>query len=73
MTTARLTGIVKFFNAEKGYGFVKNDAGGGDAFLHVHDVHGEFEPNKNDRVSYLMGTDKNGRPKAVDVVIEDGK
>jgi cold shock protein len=74
MTTAattRLTGTVKFFNPDNGYGFVKNDAGGTDAFLHIHDVHGEFEPNKDDRVSYLMGADRNGRPKAVDVRIED--
>ncbi len=33
------TGTVKWFNAEKGYGFIRNDESGDDLFVHFSSIH----------------------------------
>ena len=60
-------GTVKFFNYDKGYGFISDDAGGPDAFVHVTAVEAAGLPglNKDQRVSYELDADANGRKTAV--------
>lgn len=38
---ARLTGTVKWFNAEKGFGFINRDNGGADVFVHFRAIKSE--------------------------------
>lgn len=58
------TGVVKFFNGDKGFGFIKPDEGGEDIFFHVTKVKGEV--NQDDEVSYEIGQGKKG-PMAINV------
>jgi cold shock protein len=64
-------GTVKFFNAEKGYGFIKPDDGGRDIFVHVTAVERAGLPtlNEGQRIAFEIEPDKKGKgPKAVDLV-----
>jgi cold shock protein len=60
-------GTVKFFNTDKGYGFISPDTGEGDAFVHISAVQAAGMPtlDQNQRVSYELETGRNGRVSAV--------
>jgi cold shock protein len=65
-------GTVKFFNTDKGYGFIKPDDGGRDIFVHVTAVEqaGLGSLNEGQRVSFDVEPDKKGKgPKAVNLHI----
>ena len=49
-----MTGTVKWFNAEKGYGFISNDEGGYDVFVHFSAIQGTGyrSLNEGQKVSY---------------------
>lgn len=64
-------GTVKFFNTEKGYGFIKPDDGGPDIFVHVTAVEraGFNGLKEGQRLNFEIEPDKKGKgPKAVDLV-----
>jgi cold shock protein len=64
-----ITGTVKFFNADKGYGFIEPEGGGGDAFVHISAVEraGMRTLDKDQRVTYELETDKRGKTSAVNL------
>ena len=64
-----ITGTVKFFNADKGYGFIENEDGSGDAFVHITAVQnaGMTTLDKDQRVQFELETGKNGKTSAVNL------
>ena len=62
-------GTVKFFDASKGYGFITNEAGGNDAFVHVTAVEaaGMHTLEKEQRISYELENDRRGKTSAVNL------
>lgn len=62
-------GTVKFFDMSKGYGFITNEAGGNDAFVHISAVEsaGMNSLEKEQRVSYELENDKRGKTSAVNL------
>jgi CspA family cold shock protein len=65
-----ITGTVKFFNNEKGYGFIQPDDGSRDVFVHVSAVtrSGLGTLSEGQRVSFEIEDDKRGKgPKAVNL------
>jgi len=61
------TGTAKFFNQEKGFGFIQPDNGGDDVFVHISGLQssGLQTLTKDQRVEYEVVQDfKNGKLKA---------
>ncbi|MEM9436866.1 MAG: cold-shock protein [Pseudomonadota bacterium] len=61
-----LTGTVKWFNPDKGYGFIAPDAGGKDVFVHIKAVErsGLTGLADNQKVSYELESGRDGRESA---------
>jgi CspA family cold shock protein len=54
------TGTVKWFNAQKGFGFIQPDDGGKDAFVHISAVEraGLGTLNEGQKVEFELVTDR---------------
>ncbi|GHF04262.1 MULTISPECIES: cold-shock protein [Amycolatopsis] len=61
-------GTVKWFNSEKGFGFITPDEGGGDVFVHYSEIQGRgFRTlEENQRVEFEIGQGQKG-PQATGV------
>ena len=65
------TGTVKWFNKDKGYGFIAPDEGGQDAFVHITALQssGLDGLNDNQKVSYDLEPGRNGKESAVNITL----
>ena len=62
------TGTVKWFNSQKGYGFIQPDAGGPDVFVHISAVEraGLRSLNEGQKITYEIVSEK-GRNSAANL------
>ncbi|MEL6610326.1 MAG: cold-shock protein [Pseudomonadota bacterium] len=60
------TGTVKWFNTEKGYGFIAPEEGGKDVFVHIRAVQASGLDGlaDNQKVNYELQTGRDGRESA---------
>jgi CspA family cold shock protein len=64
------TGTVKWFNPDKGYGFIQPDDGGKDVFVHISAVQqsGLRNLQEGQKISYELIADKRtGKPSAANL------
>ena len=62
-------GTVKWFNANKGYGFIEPEGGSKDVFVHISavEVAGMNTLNDGAKISFDFETGKNGKEAAVNI------
>jgi len=63
------SGTVKWFNGQKGYGFIQPDEGGNDVFVHISAVEraGLQALREGQKLSYEMERGRNGKFAAVNL------
>ena len=65
-------GTVKWFNPQKGFGFIQPENGGADAFVHISAVEqaGLSTLNDGQKVSYDLEAGRQGKTSAVNLKID---
>ena len=66
-------GTVKWFNAQKGYGFIQPEDGSNDVFVHISAVEraGLSSLHENQKISYELERGQQGKTSAVNLQTEN--
>ncbi|GAX75299.1 hypothetical protein CEUSTIGMA_g2744.t1 [Chlamydomonas eustigma] len=74
MTSEKKTGIVKWFNSSKGFGFITPQDGGDELFVHQSNIatEGFRSLREGETVEYDVDSSTDGRDKAINVTGPDG-
>ncbi len=66
-------GTVKFFNADRGFGFIQPDDGSDDSFVHISAVQaaGIATLTKDQRLNYEVEMGRNGKARAINLSTAD--
>lgn len=68
----RYQGRIASWNSQRGFGFIKQEQGGADLFVHITTLQFDGRPPEvGEKVSYLIGSSKDGKPCAVQVFFPD--
>ena len=59
-------GTIKWFNKEKGFGFITPDEGGRDVYIHISNISDPNQISNGQRVDYELGVGRKG-PEATGV------
>ena len=71
MTQTKIKGVLKTWKADRGFGFIKPDAGGQDIFIHISSLKNvDRRPVRGDVIYYQIAKDNQGKYKAVNATIE---
>jgi cold shock CspA family protein len=65
----RLSGTLKTWHDDRGFGFIAPSGGNSDVFLHISELPRDgTRPTVGEKLSYELGRGKNGKPQAVNVI-----
>ena len=71
MTQTKIKGVLKTWKADRGFGFIKPDAGGQDIFIHISSLKNvDRRPVRGDVIYYQIAKDNQGKYKASNATIE---